>query len=85
MEIFYVYIIYSQKRDLYYVGSCQDLQERLNRHNQGRSKFTKSGTPWELVYHENYETRSEAIRREMEIKKKKSRVFITQLVQSIPI
>jgi putative endonuclease len=85
MEIFYVYIIYSLKRDLYYVGSCQDLQERLNRHNQGRSKFTKSGMPWELAYHEKYETRSEAVRREMEIKRKKSRVFITQLVQSIPI
>ena len=82
---YFVYILFSEKVNKYYVGSCQDIQDRLLRHNQGRSKFTKTGIPWTLVYSENYETRSEAYRREMEIKKKKSRVFIAQLVQSIPI
>ena len=82
---YFVYILFSEKVNKYYVGSCQDIQDRLLRHNQGRSKFTKTGIPWTLAYSENYETRSEAYRREMEIKKKKSRVFIAQLVQSIPI
>ena len=82
---FFTYILFSEKIDKYYIGSCEDLDERLTRHNQGRSKFTKTGTPWALVYSEKYDTRSEAYKREMEIKKKKSRIFIAQLVQTLPI
>ena len=82
---YFTYILFSEKIDKYYIGSCEDLEERLIRHNQGRSKFTKTGTPWTLVYSEKYDTRSEAYKREMEIKKKKSRIFIAQLVQTLPI
>jgi putative endonuclease len=35
---------------------------------------------WELKYTESFESRSQAYQREMEIKKKKSRVFIEKLI-----
>ncbi|MFO7601004.1 MAG: GIY-YIG nuclease family protein [Candidatus Desulfacyla sp.] len=41
---YYVYIIQSEKGGTYYVGSTQDLNSRLDRHNQGRSKYTKAST-----------------------------------------
>jgi putative endonuclease len=79
------YILYSPCRDEYYVGHTQDAQERLERyHNIGKSLYTKRGIPWSLVYSELFETRSQAMRREREIKSKKSRNYIKRLIQSVP-
>ncbi|WP_420878620.1 GIY-YIG nuclease family protein [Roseivirga pacifica] len=46
--MFYVYIIYSDKLNKYYTGSCDQLDTRLEDHNSGRSTYTKSGKPWVL-------------------------------------
>ncbi len=75
-----VYIIYSQKLDRYYVGSTNDLDRRLHDHNRGKTPYSKNGLPWVLRYSEHFETRQEAVRREKEIKKKKSRKFIEALI-----
>ncbi|MCF8119871.1 MAG: GIY-YIG nuclease family protein [Deltaproteobacteria bacterium] len=45
---YYVYILQSEKDSTYYVGSTQDLESRLERHNQGRSKYTKGKGPWKI-------------------------------------
>jgi putative endonuclease len=65
-----VYIIHSNKLDKYYVGSTQDIEVRLYKHNTGASKFTKSGSPWRLITTIDCENRSEAIKLEMKIKKR---------------
>jgi len=78
----YVYILESLTDGSYYIGSTQNLIDRIDRHNQGRSKYTKSKRPWELVYHEKYPDRSIAMKREKEIKGKKRKVFIDQLVRT---
>ena len=75
-----VYILQSSKDGSYYVGSTQDIEERLERHNQGRTKYTKTNRPWELVYSEEHPDRSSAVKREQEIKKRKSRDYIDKLV-----
>ena len=78
---FFLYIIYSQKTDHYYIGSTKNLQDRLQRHQQGRSKATKSGAPdWTVVYTETFETNSLARQRESYLKRMKSRKFIEQLI-----
>jgi putative endonuclease len=82
---FYVYIIQSEKDESYYVGSTKDLAERVGRHNQGRSKYTKGRRPWELVYHEELPDRSSAMNREQEIKGHKRKAFIEFLVRTSPI
>jgi putative endonuclease len=76
----YVYILYSTKIDMYYVGSTDDRQWRLERHNLGWGRYTKQDIPWEMVYYEVYDTKSEALKREREIKKKKSRLYIERLI-----
>ena len=78
-----VYILFSSSNDKYYVGHTSNLQDRLKRHNQGRSKSTKTGIPWEVVYTEIYNSKSEAYQREMKIKKQKSRKYIEQLIKSL--
>ena len=79
---YFVYIIESLKDGTYYVGSTQDLSERLERHNQGRSRYTKVKRPWKLVYSEEHIDRSRATRQEKEIKSKKSNSYIEHLVRA---
>ena len=79
---YYLYILRSISRESYYIGSTADLEDRLKRHNKGRSKYTKSGIPWELVYFEEFPTRSEAYRREMQLKSWKSKKRIIRLIDS---
>ncbi len=80
---FVVYILESEKDKTHYIGQCREIEERLSRHNEGRVKSTKSRGPWKLVYTEECRTRSEAIRREREIKKRKSREFVEKLIRGV--
>ena len=63
-RMFYCYVLRSQKTGRRYVGSCENLTERIRRHNASNSKATKHGAPWLLVHSECFATRSEATLRE---------------------
>ena len=78
-----VYIIYSKTLDKYYVGQTDNLERRLIQHNSGYSKSTKSASPWELKHVERFNSRSEAMKRELEIKSKKSRKYIEYLIETV--
>lgn len=80
----YVYVIQAGANSSYYVGTTRDISERLKRHNEGRSPYTKPKGNWKLVYVEEYKTSGEAIAREREIKGKKSRKYIEHLVRTSP-
>jgi putative endonuclease len=80
--MYYTYIIYSTTHNKYYVGSCQNVEERLQDHMNSRSKYTKVAKDWELKYFEAFVTRSEACQRELQIKKMKSRKYIENLIES---
>ena len=71
--MFFVYIIFSEKLNRYYVGHTEDIVVRLNQHNSGFSSFTAKAKDWKLVYSEIFKTREAAHKREREIKAKKSR------------
>ena len=77
--MWYVYIIYSAMADRYYTGITYDLPWRLERHNQGWGRYTKRGTPWKVVYTEDFDNKSGALKREREIKNRKSRIYIESL------
>lgn len=82
---FYVYIIYSQLSDKYYIGYSHDPTERLEEHNLGETTSTRTGRPWKLVYQEKYTNKHDAILREARIKKMKSRKFIESLISKYSI
>ena len=67
-DICYTYILYSPEFDKIYIGQTKDLQKKLAAHNSGKSHSTKSYVPWELVYYEEYASRSQAMKREKELK-----------------
>jgi len=71
--MFYVYVIRSSKTGRRYVGSCEDIDERLRRHNAGHSLATRHGVPWRLTYRETFAARNEALARERYFKTGKGR------------
>ena len=78
---FHVYVLLSDTTLRTYVGSCADLNDRLERHNLGRSKATRHGVPWRLVYCETFDTRREAVRRELYVKTGVGREELCQIVE----
>ena len=78
---YFVYILQSQKDQSFYIGQTQNLTERIQRHNQGRNSSTRTKRPWKLVYFEEYTTRQEAMKREREIKRRKSSKYILSLIR----
>ncbi len=77
---FYIYILYSSSLDQYYVGHTENLSDRIFRHNNSGSKSTKKANDWIIKHHEEFESRPEAMQRELEIKNKKSRKYIELLI-----
>ena len=55
---------------MYYIGQIRDINSRLNRHNLGQVRSTKTGIPWKLIYCIELKTRSEALILEKKIKKR---------------
>ncbi len=67
----FVYILECNDTTLY-TGWTTDLDNRINRHNQGAgAKYTRGRLPVKLVYSETFQTKEEALRREHGIKKLK--------------
>jgi putative endonuclease len=54
----------------FYTGSTNNLEKRFSDHLSGRGgKYTRSHKPQRIVYKEELQTKSDALRREAEIKK----------------
>ena len=70
--MYYTYILDSLKIRRHYIGSCEDTDVRLKKHNTGQVNATRSGIPWRIIHKEEFQTRSEAVRRERQIKSYKS-------------
>lgn len=64
----YIYIVRC-KDDSLYTGYTNNIEARIKKHNDGKgAKYTKTRRPVVLVYQESFETKSEALKREYEIK-----------------
>ena len=79
--MYYVYVLFSEKLNKRYIGSTHDVNNRLREHNTGKSKFTKTGIPWKLIYQESYQTNLEARRRELFLKSGVGRKLLDQIVK----
>ncbi|NCI50832.1 GIY-YIG nuclease family protein [Sediminibacterium roseum] len=66
---FYVYIIQSDDDKSFYKGFSEDPLKRLVQHNNGESFFTSFKGPWKLVYVERCLSKTEALKREKNLKK----------------
>ena len=79
--MYFVYILHSVVLDRYYIGSSQNPQERLNKHLANHKGFTGKSKDWVICYFEEFETKSEALKRENQIKGWKNKDRIKQLIE----
>ncbi len=67
-KMHYTYML-ECKDGTYYIGYTNDLEKRIKAHNEGKgAKYTKGRGPVKLVYYEEYEEKTTAMRREWEMK-----------------
>ena len=78
--MYYVYILYSEKCNRYYVGYNADVDARLIRHNSGMVTATKNCRPYKICAHKAFSTEIEARQEEFRIKKQKSRIYTESLI-----
>ena len=53
-----------------YSGYTVNIENRINVHNSGKgAKYTRARRPVKLAYYEEFESKSEALKREREFKK----------------
>lgn len=73
---YYVYILYNAKHDKFYIGQTYNLDKRNFEHNIGISNYTsRYDGEWKQVYHEIFDSRSGAMKREKFLKKQKNKSF----------
>ncbi len=61
--MYYVYVLKSLNYNRRYIGSC-DMDIRLQNHNSGKVRSSKPYRPYQIIYNEVFDARSEAFRRE---------------------
>ena len=68
---YFVYVIGSLKhsKPKTYVGWTKDLNGRLRKHNLGKGAKSTKGRRWKIIYHEIYNSKKKAMRREYYLKK----------------
>ena len=64
-----VYIIRSSIDKSYYRGFSENPLLRLQQHNNGESKYTSGKMPWQLVFIQSFNVKSDALKREQALKK----------------
>jgi len=66
--MFFVYLLECWDGS-YYCGYTVDLEKRVKMHNEGKgSKYTKRRRPVKLIYSEEFDSKSDALKREIKIK-----------------
>lgn len=80
--MFCVYVIYNKDAEKYYIGQTEDIERRLNQHNNHTFKTYTSRFPgeWELIHQESVATRSEALKREKGLKSGRGREYIKTII-----
>ena len=73
--MYFVYILYSESKQLYYKGFTENVISRVEEHNAGKSRYTANKGPWKLIFVQSFVTKSEALRKEKSLKKCKSDYF----------
>ncbi|MCL5439062.1 MAG: GIY-YIG nuclease family protein [Patescibacteria group bacterium] len=84
--MFYTYVLFCKdlksNRRIFYIGSSSDLKKRLKSHFSKSSQYTKSFDRISLVYYEACLNKTDAIRREIQLKTGFGRGYIKRRLES---
>ncbi|MCT4580156.1 MAG: GIY-YIG nuclease family protein [Flavobacteriales bacterium] len=83
MNLFYTYILYSENLNQYYIGYTGDsLDNRIKKHNANHKGFTGRTKDWKIAYYETFDNKTDALKREKQIKNWKSKSMIIKLIRA---
>jgi len=75
--MYFVYVLYSKTFNKIYLGQTLDLSRRFIEHNNMLlSKYTKRYVPRGVIYTEEFLSRSDAIKREKQLKSQEGIEFL---------
>ena len=78
---YFIYVLKSLSHNNFYTGSTENIEKRLSEHNTGKCRYTSGRMPWIIIYKEEYNTRSEAIKREKFLKSGQGRKILKDLLK----
>ena len=78
--MYYVYVL-QNALGRYYIGSCENIETRLKRHNQNSVRSTKNKGPYKLVLKEEFSDKTAARRRENELKSCKGNIKFQKVIK----
>lgn len=81
MKNYFVFVIKS-KEGFKYTGMTEDLELRLKQHNDKSLSFwTKRETGWKLIYKEEHDTKTGALKRERWLKTGAGREYLIRILE----
>jgi putative endonuclease len=78
---FFVYCLFSEKHNRLYIGQTDNIERRFSQHCSGKVLSTKGFLPYRLIYTEELNTKSDALKREKELKLTKGRRFLKGFIK----
>jgi len=80
MKTYFLYILYSQSADRFYIGISHDPETRLHYHNNAKKGYTRRGRPWKLMFKKPFPKKTQAMKWERWIKDQKDRALIQRII-----
>ena len=74
--MYFTYIIESASSKKWYYGHTAEPERRLTEHNNGQNKSTKNKGPWKIIFLRSFDTKQEANRFELELKRIRNKSYI---------
>ncbi len=78
----YVYILESEKSGRYYIGSSDNVEKRLSRHNAGLVEATRRYGSFKLKFKQKFRDEAEARQIEAKLKRLKRKDYIKKIIES---
>jgi len=79
--LYVVYALFSKSIDKIYIGQTSNLDARLKNHREYSKGYTVRAKDWEVIYTEEAETRTDARRRETQLKTSGGSRFLRDLIK----
>ena len=79
--MYFVYVIRSISHQTRYVGHADSVSRRIKEHNDGKCRYTSGRCPWELIRQEEFNSRAEAMKREIFLKSGQSRKYLDEILK----
>ncbi|MEE9166392.1 MAG: GIY-YIG nuclease family protein [Candidatus Neomarinimicrobiota bacterium] len=81
--MYFVYVLRNISGFFHYIGHSKDPKARLKDHNAGKVRATKGHRPFDIIYTEQYTTRSEAQKREYYLKRGEGNIWLRKKLKKL--